>query len=131
MALLVSFTTTSRAGRWSPIKARPMHRRGRTQGQRRRLGRPLLWPDQAGAGAELGEDHSRQGLVPVLPLLRAEGGLFRQVVAAQRHRIGELSTIRHNVAYWAHGGAWQIKRPAGPAQRAFSRHFDAAVSRSR
>jgi len=90
MALLVSFTTTSRAGRWSPIKARPMHRRGRTSRPTQTARSTSTSPDQAGAGAELGEDHSRQGLVPVLPLLRAEGGLFRQVVAAQRHRIGEL-----------------------------------------
>src|SRR5262245_48589257 len=29
--------------------------------------------------------------VPVFPLLRAEGGLLRQVVAAQRHRARELT----------------------------------------
>jgi hypothetical protein len=28
-------------------------------------------------------DHPRQGLVPVLPLLRAEGGVLRQELAAQ------------------------------------------------
>ena len=76
-------TTTSRAARWSPTRARPTLRRARPGGERRRVGRPLLRADQAAQAQELGQDQSRQRLVPLLPLLRAEGGVLRQVVAAR------------------------------------------------
>ena len=65
--------------------------------QRRRLGRCLFRPRDAGRpGEELDQDRPRQGLVPDLPLLRPARAALRQDLGAQRHREGEVSDVR----YW-------------------------------
>jgi len=45
----------------------------------------------AGLGGELDQDQLRKGVVPLLPLLCATASLFRQELAAQRHRTGRVT----------------------------------------
>ena len=72
---------------------------GGSEDQRRRLGRRLLRPrDAGGSGEELDSDRAGQRLVPDLPLLRPAGTALRQDVEAERHRESELRTLTS--CYW-------------------------------
>src|SRR4030095_11503344 len=112
-------TDRDRSGRGRPVFAPA------TRHESGWIGRPLLRSVKAGRSPELDRDDSRQGLVHVLPPLRAQGGILRQELAARGHRTGEVGESRDG------GGDRERAAPTARLARPLGRGKPAAMKRRR